>query len=195
MRRAILAVTIGGVLLTSAACDSGSKPSTAPASAEVVPSAPTSLAPDYSANTALVCGKVQKIFNTGLKGFATDLGKMIANKEAKQTAAATTAQKAAAKELDSVGGQVKTATESAEDPEIRSAGAESAAKFVKSASDAGFFGRIKTTKDLDKIIEAQLNEWFTPVAGYCNTPASTAPSPTPSTAASSAPAPSTSTSS
>lgn len=177
MRRAILAVTIGGVLLSSAACDSGSKPSSAPATTEAVPSAPASTAPDYSADTALVCGKVQKIFNTGLKGFATDLGKMIANKEAKQTAAATAAQKAAAKELDAVGDQVKAATAPAQDPEIRAAGAESAAKFVRTASDAGFFNKIKTTKDLDKIIESQLNEWFTPVAGYCTAPSSPSPGP------------------
>jgi hypothetical protein len=183
MRRAILAVTIGGVLLSSAACDSGAEPSSAPATTEVVPSAPASSAPDYSANTTLVCGKVQKIFSTGLKGFATDLGKMIANKEAKQTAAATAAQKAAAKELDAVGDQVKAATAPAQDPEIRAAGAESAAKFVKTAGDAGFFNKIKTTKDLDKIIESQLNEWFTPVAGYCNTPAATsATSPAPASA-------------
>jgi hypothetical protein len=169
MRRAILAVTIGGVLLTTSACDSTAKPETAPASAEVAPSAaPASSAPDYSASTALVCGKVQKIFDGGLKDFATDLGKMIANKEAKQTAPAAAAQKAAAKELNGVGQQVKAATATAEDPEIQTAGAASAAKFVKTAADKSFFDKIKTTKDLDRIIEAQINEWFTPIAGYCS---------------------------
>jgi hypothetical protein len=174
MRRAIVAVTIGGVLLTASACDSKTDPDAAPATATTPSAAPASSAPDYSANTAVVCGNVQKIFDTGLKDFATDLGKMIANKEAKQTAAAATAQKAAAKELKDVGEQVKDATESAEDPDVQSAGAESAAKFMKTASDAGFFNKIKTTKDLDKIIEAQLNEWFTPVAGYCIVPTSSA---------------------
>jgi hypothetical protein len=180
MRRAILAVTIGGVLLTSSACDGGPKPSSAPASVGVVtPSAAVSSAPDYSASTTLVCGKVQTIFNTGLKSFATELGKMIANKEAKQTAAAAAAQKAAAKDLAGVGDQVKAATKTAEDPQVASAGAESAAKFVKTANDKSFFNKIKTTKDLDKIIEAQLNEWLTPVAGYCTAtePSSSAPAP------------------
>lgn len=172
MRRAILAVTVGGVLLTGAACDS-----TDPASTTAAPSAPASLpvaapssaAPDYSADTKLVCAKVQTIFTQDLKDFAIDLGKMIANKEAKQTAEAQAARKAAGAELKTVGAKVKKETAAAEDPELRAAGAASAAKFIKTAGDDKFFDKIESTSDLNKIIEAQLTEWFTPVAGYCAT--------------------------
>jgi hypothetical protein len=174
MRRAILAVTIGGVLLTGAACDNDAADTagatTAAPSATAAPSQlPSSPPPDYTANTKLVCGKVEKIFNDGLQGFATDLGKMIAHKEAKQTAEADAAQRSASTALKNVGTQVKNATATADDPALRTAGAASAAKFAKSAGDDKFFDKIKTTKDLNSIIEGQLAEWFTPVAGYCST--------------------------
>jgi len=192
MRRALLAVTIGGVLLTGAACDSGDDTGStgaAPAPATTPSSEPASPAPDYTANTRLVCGNVQKIFTNDLRAFATDLGKMIANKEAKETAAAATAQKAAAQQLKNVGAKLKKTTGSAEDPQLRTAGATSAAKFVKSANDKAFFNKIKTSKDLDKIIEAQLNEWFTPVAGYCANSATPTPDASLPSSESSAPSP------
>jgi Zn-dependent oligopeptidase len=165
----MLAVTVGGVLLTGVACDSRDQTSTsAPSAAASLPAAqPSSAAPDYSADTKLVCGTVQKIFTHDLKNFAADLGKMIANKEAKQTAGAAAARKAAGDELKRVGATVKKATAAAQDPELRAAGAVSAAKFVKTAGDDRFFDKIKSTSDLNKIIEARLTEWFTPVAGYC----------------------------
>jgi hypothetical protein len=169
MRRAILAVIFGGVLLTGTACDSdaATTASASPSPVLTPSSEPTSPPPDYTANTKLVCTKVQKILNADLAGFGTQVGKMIAYKEAKQTAEAQAAEKAAGQELRKVGAKVKKETAAAQDPNLRLAGATSAAKFVKTAGDEKFFDRIKTTKDLDKVIEGQLTEWFTPVAGYC----------------------------
>jgi hypothetical protein len=168
MRRAILAVALGGVLLSGAACSSSDAKSSDSAAATPTPSsAPTSAAPDYSANTKLVCDKLQKIFNTDLEGFGTQVGKMIAYKEANQAPEAAKAQQAAGQQLKNVGAKVKQETAAAQDPELQTAGATSADKFTKSATDQKFFARIKTTKDLDRTIEAQMNEWLTPVAGYC----------------------------
>jgi hypothetical protein len=167
MRRAILALALGGVLLTGAACHSDAKNTDSTAAAPSPSAEPSSAAPDYSDNTALVCGKLQKIFNTDLQAFGTQVGKMIAYKEAKQAPEAAKAQQAAGLQLKTVGAKVKQETAAAEDPELQTAGATSAAKFVKSAGDAKLFARIKTTKDLDRTIEAQMNEWLTPVAGYC----------------------------
>jgi hypothetical protein len=167
MRRAILALALGGILLTGAACDSDAKNTESTAAATTPSAEPTSAAPDYSDNTRLVCDKLQKIFNDDLEGFGTQVGKMIAYKEAKQAPEAARAQQAAALQLKNVGAKVKQETAVAQDPELRTAGATSAAKFVKSATDAKLFARIKTTKDLDRTIEAQMNEWLTPVAGYC----------------------------
>jgi hypothetical protein len=168
MRRALLAVTLGGVLLSAAACDSGSEaPAAAPAPTTAAPVA-TSPEPNYAENTALVCGKVKTIFSTGLEqNFGTQMGKMIAYKQAKQTAEAEAAEKAAAAQLKDIGVKVKKETAAAEDPELKAAGETTAAKFTKSATDSKYFDSIKTQKDMDKTIEAKMTDWLSPVSGYC----------------------------
>ena len=167
MRRAFLAVALGGLLLTAAACDSDAE-STAAAPAATTPSTtPTSAAPDYTANTKLVCDKVSAIFSKDLNGFHTEMGKMIARKEAKEAAEAELAEKAAKAQLKTVGGKIKKETAAAEDPDLQTAGAASAAKLAKSAADAKFFDGIKTTKDLDGKIEGKLTDWMSPVTGFC----------------------------
>jgi hypothetical protein len=167
MRRAILALALGGILLTGAACDSDAKDAASAGAAATPTAEPSSAGPDYSANTKLVCDNLQKVFDNDLEGFGTQVGKMIAHKEAKQAPEAALAQQAASAQLKTVGAKVKQETAAAQDPELQTAGATSAEKFVKSAGDAKFFARIKTTKDLDRTIESQLKEWLNPVAGYC----------------------------
>jgi hypothetical protein len=165
MRRAILAVAL---LSTVAACgsDKPDAPEAAPTTAAPSVEA-TSAAPDYTENTTLICGKVTSIYDDGFDGFNAAMGKMIANKEAKQTAEAATAQKAAAAELKKVGAQLKKEVAAAQDPELKTAGETSAAKLAKSAADTKFFNSIKTTKDLNAKIESKILDWMTPVRGFC----------------------------
>ena len=181
MRRAILAVTLGGVLVTATAC--GTDRSTGASAVPPAPASPTpesaSTPPDYSADTKAVCGRLETIFNGDLTAFHTQMGKMIANKEAKLAPEAATAQKAAGAELKKVGAKIKAETAAAQDPQLREAGAVSAAKFTKSATDKAFFSKIKTQKDYDRLIEDQLQQWFTPAAGYCALTLRSAPASTP----------------
>ena len=166
MRRAFLAVVLVGLLLTAGACDSDAE-RTAAAPTLVVPSAPTSPAPDYSANTKLVCDKVATIFREDMNDFSTQMGKMIARKEADQTTEAEKAEKAAATQLKTVGAKIKKATAAAQDPDLQTAGAASATKLTKSSTDTKFFDSIKTTKDLENKIEGKLTDWMNPVTGFC----------------------------
>jgi hypothetical protein len=169
MRRAMLAVALGGALLTTAACSSdpsADSPAAAPTSAAPTTEAPIA-APDYAANTQLVCGKVTSIYDDGFDGFNAAMGKMIANKEAKQAAEAKKAQQAAAGELKKVGTLLRKEVAAAEDPDLKTAGEASAAKLTKSAADTKFFDSIKTPADLNKRIEAKILDWMTPVRGYC----------------------------
>jgi hypothetical protein len=166
MQRAFLAVVLGGVLLTGAAC--GSDAETKDHAAPATPSAaPASSAPDYSADNQLICGKIEQLYNGGLEGFNTQIGKMIANKEAKLTPEAGKAREAAGQELRKVGATLEQETAAAQDPDLRTAGAASAAKFVHTADDDTFFNKITSQKAYDSTIQAQLQEWLTPVAGYC----------------------------
>jgi hypothetical protein len=167
MRRAFLAAVLGGVLLTGAACGSDAETKPNAASATTPSAAPASTAPDYSADTELVCGKVEKLYNGGLDGFNTQIGKMIANKEAKLPTEAAQARKAAGQELKNVGTKIEQETAAAQDPALRMAGAASAAKFVQTAGDNTFFDKITSQKAFDSSIQGRLQEWLTPVAGYC----------------------------
>jgi hypothetical protein len=182
MRRAILAMALGSILLTGAACTTDRStgataarpspsppppPSPSPSPAPAPAPAATSVASDYSADTRAICGTLETIFTDDLKAFHTQMGKMIANKEAKLGPEAAAAQKAAGAELKKIGAKIKKETSVAQDVQLRDAGAVSASKFIKSATDKSFFDKIKTQKDYDRVIEDQLQEWFTPAAGYC----------------------------
>lgn len=171
MRRAFLAVALGGVLLTAAACDSdrAAEPTTAaPATEEVTPSAePTTPAPDYSADTRKVCGQVDVIFHKNIAAFSTEMGKMIARKETKSAPEAKAAQTAASGKLKTISASLRKTTAVAQDPDLKAAGAASAAKFTKASANSAYFTRIKTQKDFDKTIQTQLDNWMAPVSGFC----------------------------
>jgi hypothetical protein len=167
MRRAILAVTLGGVLLTSAACDSAAKPvASAPSVAAPTPT-PTVSAADYSADTRKVCDNVQKIFDNDIKPFGAALGKMIVFKDAKLSAEVTNAQKAATAQLKTVATKLRKATKDAEDPAVMMAGESSAAKLDLSAADKKLYDQVKNEKDVDRFIDGHVGDWLTPISGYC----------------------------
>jgi hypothetical protein len=171
MRSALLAVSLGGLLLSGAACGSdgdGGNQTTFEVP-ETPPPATTDAvaAPDYSADTRKVCTAVNKVFHTDVAQFGTAIGKMIAHKEAKQADEAEQARKVAAQELKELAAKVRKETAVAKDPEIKAAGAVSATKFAKSAADKALFDRIKTTKDMDKALAAEMPNWMSPVAGLC----------------------------
>lgn len=169
MRRALLAAALGGVLLSGAACSGGDNDATTASDTQAATPTTTTASPepDYSADTKKVCESVQTVFDEELEDFGTQVGKMIAYKEAKQDDNAEKAEKAAAKELESIGDQVRDLTAEAQNPEIQEAGATSADKFAASAKDTAFFDKIKTTGDLDKVLEDRMTEWLNPIAGLC----------------------------
>jgi hypothetical protein len=169
MRRALLAVIAGGTLLTGAACDSdANSPDVAAAPAPATSAAPAaSPAPDYSADTKRVCDQLKTVYQGELRDFGAAMGKMITYREAKQTAEANKAELAAAAELKAVALKIRKETAVARDPEIKTAGAQSAAKLELSAKDRKYIDRVKSLKDLNGTIEGQLNQWLTPVSGYC----------------------------
>ncbi|GAA3338981.1 hypothetical protein GCM10020358_21040 [Amorphoplanes nipponensis] len=171
MRTALSAVVITGVLLTGTACSSDDNGSETIAEAPVAesPTAATTTvpAPNYYANTRKVCAALNKVFDADVAEFGTAMGKMIAYKEAKQTAEAEQARKAASAELKDVAAKVRKETAAAEDPELKQAGAVSATKFSRSAADKALFDKVKTTKDLDRTLAAKMPDWMDPIAGLC----------------------------
>ena len=170
MRRALLAVIAGGTLLAGAACDSDAETTAAP-----VPTPSTAPAhslpplPDYTANTNLVCGRLNTIYQGELRAFGAAMGTMITYKEAKQTAEAQKAENTAVSKLKAVAVKIRKDTAAAQDPEFKAAGIISATKVETSVKDRKYFDKVKTLKDLNATIEGQFSQWLIPVSGFCRT--------------------------
>jgi hypothetical protein len=179
MRRVLLAVLAGGLLLTGAACGDDAQPTAGAPASPTTPSDPPSSSPepDYSDDTAQICGKLQTLYKGELRDFGAAMGKVVSYRETKQTpgpsadpqqiAGEKAAEKAAATELAAAGTKIRKLTATAQDPELRTAGATSAAKLEHSAKDRRYITGTKTLKALNATIESQFTEWLTPVAGFC----------------------------
>jgi hypothetical protein len=168
MRRALLVVLAGGLLLPVAACDSDATESNAapPATVQPAESLPPP-PPDYTISTQMVCTRLQSVYTDELRDFGTAMGKLVSFKEAKQTADAEKAETAAAGKLKAAGAKIRQDTATAEDPQFQAAGENAAARFEQSATDRKYFDRVKTLKDLDSTLQPQMAQWLTPVTTFC----------------------------
>jgi hypothetical protein len=166
MRRAMLAVLAGSLLLPVAACDNAKKSTAAPA-VPVTPTVSVPPPPDYSLDTQLICGQLQSVYTGELRQFGTAMGKLVSLKEAKQTADAEKAETDAAAKLKAAAAKIRKDTVTAKDPGFRAAGETSAAKFEQSATDRKYFDRVKTLKDLNNTLQPQMAQWLTPVSSFC----------------------------
>ncbi len=167
MRRALLAVLAGGLLLTGAACDSDAKTTDATDTPAATAASSSPPPPDYSADTKAVCGKLQTAYQAELRDFGTAMGKLVTYREAKQTAEAKKAETTAVAELKAVAAKIRTTTKVAKNPEFKAAGLTSAAKIDASAVNKAYITKVKTLKTLNTSMETQFKEWLSPVAGYC----------------------------
>ena len=175
MQRWITAATVGALLLTVPACSGGSDPRTgaespsasapALASASPVPSAEPS---KDSASTKKFCSGVDKtLYGKEMSRFADEVGKMIAYKNAKQTAKAKQARIAAGKQLNAVAKAMRTQTSTAKEAELRAAGEEAADNIDKSAEDPAFYAKIKNDKSMDEVLQSEMTPWIVPLAKFC----------------------------
>jgi hypothetical protein len=166
MRRALLVVLAGSLLLPVAACDNANKSTAAPA-VSVAPRASLPTLPDYSVDTQMVCARLQAVYTGELRQFGTAMGKLVSLKEAKQTADAEKAETDAAGKLKAAGAKIREDTAGAKDPGFQAAGETSATKFEQSAADRKYFDRVKTLKDLNNTLQPQMAQWLTPVSSFC----------------------------
>jgi hypothetical protein len=167
MRRALLAVFAGSLLLPVAACDNNAKSKAEPVSTVTVPDDSLPPLPDYSVNTKQICGQLQTVYSGELRDFGSAMGQMVTFKEAKQAPDAAKAENQAAGKLKAAGAKIRQDTAGAEDPDFQAAGETSAAKFERSATDRKYFDRVKTMNDLNGTLEPQMAQWLTPVSAFC----------------------------
>lgn len=165
MRRALLVVLSGSLLLPVTACDNAKKSDAAAPAITVQPTeAPP---PDYTVDTQMVCTQLQSVYTGELRVFGTAMGKLVSFKEAKQTADAEKAETDAATKLKAAGAKIREDTETAQDPAFKAAGETSAVKLEQSATDRKYFDRVKTLKDLNSTLQPQMAQWLTPVSSFC----------------------------
>ncbi|HET9517949.1 MAG TPA: hypothetical protein VFO77_09515 [Actinoplanes sp.] len=178
MRRALMTVTLGTVLLTGAACGTASEPpapggtgapppAAAQASAAQASAANPSPPNEKSPNTAKVCAEVQKVFNNDTAPIGAELAMMLVHKERKAKDQAAKAEENARKQLRTVAGKLKQATAGAEEAAVKAAGATSAGKLNASAADAKAFDELKSSADLNKFIDTKMADWLSPISGHC----------------------------
>jgi hypothetical protein len=167
MRRALLVVLTGSLLLPVAACNSDAKKSSPAPAVSVVPPASLPPLPDYSVDTQRVCTQLQAVYTGELRDFGTAMGKLVSLREAKQTADAKKAETDAAAKLKAAGSKIRQDTVTAQDPDLQQAGEISATKFEQSAIDRKYVARVKTLKDLDSTLQSQMAQWLTPVSSFC----------------------------
>ncbi len=168
MRRVLLAVTVGGLLMTAAACSDEPDPAAAPASppAEASTVAATPSAVTYP-DTVPVCTDVAKILTQDMAGVGAELGRMIARREAKATADAKKSQDAAKKQLQGVAAKVRETTAGAQDPGLAAAGEMAADNIAATAGKAAFWSKIKSVEDVDRAIKAEMPVWRAPLTATC----------------------------
>jgi hypothetical protein len=175
MTRTVQTCAAGVLVLLLCACTGDSPPDaattstpTTAASATTVARTTKAAAANFRADTRRVCTRVDRVFEgPELDRFAKRLGQLIRFKQAKDARKALAAREGAKGELRSLAVALRRTTASAKDPDLRAAGAESAANIEASATDNAFFSTLKTIKDVNRNLEAEFTPWMTPVATYC----------------------------
>jgi hypothetical protein len=174
MKRIVLVVTAGALLLTGAAC--GSTTDTDAGTAAAAPTATTASAvpvaaspsADYAADTKKTCDQVLSVLGgEKMKSFGEKLGEQIAYTTAKQSASAKKARTAAGVKLKDAAVALNGVTAKAQDPEVKAAGKEIQKRMNASAEDDAFFAKFKTVKDVDKVLETQMESWMEPLNASC----------------------------
>jgi hypothetical protein len=152
MRRAVRVVVAGGVAaFFVAAC--GSAPSSERVSPAVTVAAP---------QTKVTCEAVGEAYTKNIGPFAEALTRMV---QATPTAAtrATAQQK-----LKALADSLRAATQGSADAQLKSDGKQAADRLQAKASDAKFFGTIKTAQDVSTVLGPSLKEWLSPVNHHCS---------------------------
>jgi hypothetical protein len=156
MRRAVLALVVGGALSALAACGTaaGQTPGGSPQTGSVTLS--TALA-----ETKQSCEALGDAYTKNVGPFAEALSKMVAG-PAKDT------QQAAQQKLGALATAVRTATATSTDTQIKTDGKQTADRLQAKAKDTAFFQSIKTTDDVNKVLGPSLKEWLSPVTHHCS---------------------------
>ena len=150
MRRAMLGLVVGGLLLSS--CGTAPDPS---------PSAPPSLTPEQQ-QTKTSCEAIGTVYTKNMGAFAESLSTMVA------TSDSAAARKDAQQKLSAFGSAIRQTTQTSGDAQLRADGKQAADQLQTTSTNAAFFAKIKTTQDVTNVLGPTLKEWLAPVTHHCS---------------------------
>jgi hypothetical protein len=164
MRRAVLALVVGGVFVTASACGTANGPATN-GTPNPGGTAAAAAADPALTDTRTVCEAVGQVLNKDIGPFADALGKMIAGR---RTAAADTSLAQAKQSLKTFATSIRGATQTSTDAQVRADGVQAADTLKAKSADDAFFRKIETAEDLDAVLGTSLKEWLAPVTHHCS---------------------------
>jgi hypothetical protein len=159
MRRAVLGLVVGGLLLGSAAACGTAKN---PAPGAGTPG-PVSLAPEQ-AHTKASCEAIGTVYTKNMGAFAESLSKMVGG----GTSDPAAARKDAQQKLSAFGAAIRQTTQGSGDAQLRADGKQAADQLQTTSANDAFFTKIKTTQDVTAVLSSNLKEWLAPVTHHCS---------------------------
>jgi hypothetical protein len=154
MRRVVLGVAVGGLLLgVAAGCGTAGGPTPGGGTGAA------SLAPEQVA-TKTTCEAIGDVYGRNMGAFASSLSKV--------PAAGDTARQEARQKLTAFGSAVRDATKGSADAQLRADGKQAADRLQATAKNAAFFAKIKTTGDVSTVLGPTMKEWLAPVTHHCS---------------------------
>lgn len=164
MRRAVLTLAVGGVLLAgAAACGTASPSANGPAGTgqSVNPAVQASLA-----DTRTVCEALGQAYGRDIGPFASALNTMVAARKSADGGKASQAQ--AQQSLSALAKAVLGATQGSSNAQVRVDGLTAAKQLDSQSANAAFFTKIQTAKDMNTVLGPTLKQWLAPISQHCS---------------------------
>jgi hypothetical protein len=167
MRQAVQAIFLGGVLLSAAACGTATNPAPGEAGVGIgTASAPPAAQRSAEASTRSACEALGKVYSRHMAPFAQALTELA---DARKTAGDDKKNEQEVKQaLTAFATAIGSATAESTDPELRTAGKQTAEKLKAKAADAKSFSAVKSTQDVNTTLGSTLKDWLSPLDQQCS---------------------------
>jgi hypothetical protein len=167
MRQAVQAFFLTGVLLSAAACGTATNPAPGEAGVGIgTASAPPPAQRSAEASTRSACEALGQVYSRHMAPFAQALTELA---DARKSPGDDKKNEQEVKQaLTAFATAISGATAESTDPELRTAGKETADKLKAKAADTKSFSAVKSTQDVNTTLGSTLKGWLSPLDQKCS---------------------------
>jgi hypothetical protein len=122
--------------------------------------------PSALAETQALCEALGQVYSTNMGPFAQALSEMVAVRQ--RSGNTKSLQRQAQQRLGAFATAIRNATRTSGDTHARAAGRQTAELLEAKSADAAFFGQVRTTEDVQKVLGPTLKGWLEPVTNHCS---------------------------